>query len=274
MRPILVLLSASLLALAGHAADPPRVRSVSTVVLLKPELPANEDVRAELARRLGPTLPIQEVTRDTEKNAMLVHVAGGIVGIGMRPRPVPNRELQDVCRFAWQWPQACESVARHQAHILVSVVGTGLDRVGVALLATHTMAALMDSPNAIAGYWGATLQPREVFVAQSAAASRKTLPIPLWINFRLSSDPQAGWSLVTRGMDFFGLMEIEAKDAPVDGQTLFSLAARTATVLIDKGPVIKNGDTVAMVAGKPVLARREPSFRRAGQTALRLVFQP
>lgn len=271
MLRFLALLLVVFASTGSGAAEPGKVRSVTTVVLERARLPPAEAVRKTLQERLGKDLPITDMETDTDK-VILFRIAGGTVAIGLMDRPIPHRELEDVCQFAWYWPAACEGVARHKAHLMVTVLGTSLDAIDAALLATHAMTALMSDANAIAGYWGVNLQSREAFLRQSASASRQSLPVLLWINFRLSKDPKAGWTISTRGMDHFNLMEIECKDAPTDGRSVFSLIAQTSEYLIARGPVIKDGETIGESPALNIRVRHAPSFWREGRTVYRVVY--
>jgi hypothetical protein len=155
---------------------------------------------------------------------------------------------------------------------LVTVLDTKLDNIEAALLATRTMAALMSDGNAIAGYWGVNLQSREAFLKQSAVASRQSIPIMLWINYRMSNDLQKGWAVSTRGMKHFGLMEIECKDAPVDGRSVFSLVAQTSAYLISKGPIIHDGETIGESPALNIRVRHAASYWTEGETVYRIVY--
>lgn len=271
MHHVLVGLLLVLVGVVHSHAEPSKVRSVTTVVLEDARLPPPDGVRTRLQERLGKDLPIADMETDNDK-VILFRVAGGTVMIGLIDRPIPNRELEQACQFAWYWRAACEAVGKHKAHLLVTVLDTRLDAIDAALLATHTMAALMVDANTIAGYWGVNLQSREAFIKQSAGVARQSLPIMLWVNFRMSNDLKAGWAISTRGMDHFGLMEIESKDAPTDGRSLFSLIAQTSAYLISKGPVIKDGETIGESPALNIRVRHAPSFWNEGQTVYCVVY--
>jgi hypothetical protein len=193
MKRITILLALLASLLTSAQAEPSKVKGLAFVVLAEPRLPPGESVRASLQERLGSALAIDKMEADDK--VILFRIAGGTVAIGLADRPIPNKELEDVCRYAWYWKAACDSVSPHKAHLMVTVLGTNLDKIDASLLLTKTLASLMPDPNAIAGYWNGNLQPRDVFLKQSANASRQRLPVMLWINFRLSSDPLKGWTI-------------------------------------------------------------------------------
>jgi hypothetical protein len=270
MKRFTTLIALLALLLAPAHAEPSKIKGLAFVVLAEPKLPSGETVKASLQERLGNSLTIDKMEADDK--VILFRIAGGTLAIGLAERPIPNKELEDVCRYAWYWKAACESVSPHKAHLMVTVLDTNLDKIEASLLLTKTLASLMSDSNAIAGYWHGNLQPRDAFLKQSANASRQRLPIMLWINFRLSSDPLKGWTISTRGMRDFDLMEIESKDAPTDGRSLFVLVAGLSEYLISKGPVIKDGETVGDSPALNIRVRHTTSFWNEGQTVYRVVY--
>jgi hypothetical protein len=179
--------------------------------------------------------------------------------------------MDQMCKWAWYWRAACDVMASHKAHLVVGVLDTTLDKIDTALLQTHVVASLMDS-NAVASYWRSSLQSKDAFLKQSASASRKNLPVWLWVNFRLSSDVKTGWTISTDGLEAFDLREIESKDANVPGRQLFGMVIGMADYLMKNGPVIKDGDTVGDSPAHNIRVHHAPSFWREGKPTYRIVF--
>jgi hypothetical protein len=70
----------------------------------------------------------------------------------------------------------------------------------------------------------------------------------------------------------FDLMEIESKEAPTDGRSLFFLVAGMSEYLISKGPVIQDGETVGDSPALNIRVRHAASFWNEGQTVYRVVY--
>lgn len=271
MRALLAFLAGFFVSMAGaRAAEQEAIKTLSFVLLTQPRLPAANVYRATLEARLQGRLQVEGMEAEGDK-VILLRVRGGTVMLGLIDAPLPPGEVDGLCRTAWYWPTACADVARHQAHVIVSVMKTDLDRLDAALLQTDAVAALMDE-NAIASYWGASLHRREDVLAQSGGLSRSSPPVWLWVNFRLSNDKEKGWSISTQGMDAFGLMEIEARDVKRDGRATLGLLMNTAAYLVQKGPVIKDGETIGESAAQNIRVRHGPSYWREGATVYRIVF--
>jgi hypothetical protein len=263
---ILLALSSAL----AWAAEPSKaVQASSFVVVSEARLPDPDKFRTALESRLKGRLKIEHFESDG-KEVILLRIKGGTVMIGLIGAPFPKGTIDDLCQSAWYWKAACEATSKHKGHIYVSVLQTSLTKLDASLLQTDVLASLMDE-NAIASYWGASLQSREAFMKQSATASTDNPPVWLWVNFRVTNEPK-GISISTDGMEDFGLREIETKEVNRNGRDVFLLLLGTAQYLIQKGPVIKDGETIGESPALNIRVRQGPSHWREGLTVYRIVF--
>jgi hypothetical protein len=269
VRLLILLVCNAAMAAEPAKPEPSKIKAMAFVALAEPKLPNPASLRVSLQERLG-KVKIDDMETD-EKEVILFRIRGGTVTVGLLPKPLPKDELAHMCKWAWHWRAACDALAPHQAHLHVMVLDTDLDKVGAALLQTQLIASLMDA-NAIASYWGTSLQSKDAFLKQTVRASRDSLPVWLWVNFRLTNDVEKGWTLSTQGMEAFDLYEIETRDVNLDGRKLFTMIAGMAEYLIQKGPVIKDGETIGDSPAENIRVRHAPSYWNEGKTAYRVVF--
>jgi Domain of unknown function (DUF4261) len=270
MRTVALFLALFVWFSSSQAAEPSKTRVLSFVLVTEAKLPDSKAFRAELERRLAGRISITDMEADGQK-VILLRVASGTVLVGLIDAPLPKGQINDLCASAWYWRQACEMTSSHRAHIVVSVLDTTLDKLDANLLLTDVVASLLDG-NAIASYWGASLQSREAFLRQSEKINREQPPTWLWVNFRVSNDVEKGISLSTQGMEDFGMREIEAKDVNRSGREVFTLLAEMAQYLISKGPVIKDGETIGDSPALNIRVRQGTSYWREGATVYRVTW--
>jgi Domain of unknown function (DUF4261) len=270
MRSIVLMVALLVCLSPTEGAEPSKVSALTFVLVSEPKLPDPKAVRTEVEKRLAGRLAVTEMDADGQK-VILLRIAGGTVMVGLIEAPLPRGQIDDLCSSAWYWRQACDVTAGHRAHIAVSVLDTHLDKLDAHLLLTDVVASLMDN-NAIASYWGASLQSRDAFLRQSARISRDLPPAWLWVNFRISNDLEKGVSLSTQGMEAFDLREIEAKDVNRPGRDVFSLLVGMAQYLVSKGPVIKDGETIGDSPSLNIRVRQGPSYWREGATVYRVTW--
>ena len=268
MRVTLLLIAG--LCCAAAQAQGSKIDWVVSVILA--EAPYVDPSRLESALRRRLTDADKFTGVEPGDDLALVRVAGGTALVSLMNSPIPNGELQEVCKYAWYWKAACDTVKDHRAHLLVVLMGTELDRLGSAVLQTKIVAAVIEATNAVAAYWGVNLQPRDVFLKGATHVSREWIPTTLWVNYRLSREASGNFTLSTRGLKNFGLMEIETKDAPMPGLDLFDLVLGTTQYLITKGPVIRDGDTIGQSPKQRIRIRHAESYWNEGEKVYRIEF--
>jgi uncharacterized protein DUF4261 len=263
------------LSLGATAADNPKTGkgSVDWVVsILLPEAKPVDPTRLAAAVRKRVTEEERFTGFEGDKGLVLLRIAEGTALVSLMNAPVPAQELQRTCRYALYWREACDAVKDHRAHLLVVLMGTNLNKADSALVQTKIVAALLDESNAVAAYWGTSLNSRETFLEQSAKIARDRMPTWLWVSYRVSRDASGRLSLSTEGLKEFNLMEIEAKDVAMPLDELYGLVQGVAAYLITQGPVIQNGHTVGHSNEQRIRVRHGPSYWRVGTRVYRLEF--
>ncbi len=198
------------------------------------------------------------------KDVPVLHftLGGAVCFIGLLSVPIPWSELNGPCETAWYWPEAVTQMKAHRAHLIINVKHPGRTRVELALILTRIAAAAAEATQAVGIYWGAgtLVQSRASFVEQAHAASEDDLPLFLWIDFRVWANSDSTVTLVTEGMDAFGLMEMEFVEAKINARSLMDLAFNIAHYLLTSGAVIRDGDTVGMSTEQKLRVRYQSSI--------------
>jgi Domain of unknown function (DUF4261) len=263
------------LSLGAAAAEPSKAQmgSVDWVVsILLPEAKPVDPARMEAAIRKRVTDKDRFTGSEGDKEVVLLRIAEGTALVSLMGAPVPPKELQQTCRYAWYWREACDAVRDHKAHLLVVLMGTKLSKAESAVLQTKLVAALIEESNAVAAYWGTTLNSRDTFLEQSAKVTPDRMATWLWVSYRVSRDASGRLSISTEGLKDFNLMEIEAKDVAMPFSELHGLVDGMTAYLIKQGPVIQNGHTIGHSNEQRIRVRHGPSYWRAGTRVYRLEF--
>jgi hypothetical protein len=247
-----------------------RVHFVASLILPAQKRIDPGRLAARLRRKLRKTDRFREI--ESAGRVLQVDVAGGSAMLIQNDTPIPRQEMDDACLRAWHWPGARAAVTGHKANVDIALLNTGLSQLDAALLLTRIVSAAIEETGAAAVYWGTSLQPRDAFLRDAAAASRDRIPVMLWVDFRLSQDAAGSVSLSSHGLEDFGLMEIEAKDAPVAWHELARHAVGMAQYLIANGPVIGDRDTIGSAKAQRIRVRHAPSYWRRGKKTYRLDF--
>ena len=196
-----------------------------------------------------------EITNiEEEKDRISGYVANGVLSIALMPAPIPWADLEGPCETAWYWPDAKEQMEKHNAHLIVTVMATNLDKIDANLLLTKLISATALASNAIGIYWGSgtLVHSCETFMEFNQGISREQLPLYNWIDFRVNPEENGNYTLFSTGMKAFELMEIEIVDSESPPNVLIDKAFNIAHYLLDNGPILNDGDTIGFTESEKI----------------------
>jgi hypothetical protein len=230
--------------------------ALSMVALEEAEAPRPDPLFAEFKARWPDAPPPREIA---EKAGVLTFkLDDATAAVALMPSPIPWTDLEGPCACAWYWPKAVEAMKNHKAHLIVSLNGgrrTAIDR---CLLLTALTAAVTAVAKASGVYWGAgaVLQSPRAFLEVSGQMRQDFLPLRLC---RLIKERPGVFSLFTKGLGAFGHMELEVPKSKQRPEEIFDLAFNAAHYLLDRGPVLKDGDTFGTSPEQKIKVRQGPA---------------
>ena len=215
-----------------------------TILLAKESMPDAEAVD----RALAASLPREVVESAVEDRGGLqrVRVLGGEIHWTVLPVCIADTDAARAVQGSGHWRRAKPAVAGHQAHLLVYARGSKLRRVALADLVSRVVAVLVPTLPAVAVLWNdaSLLHDPESFRQLASSSSPERLPVPLWIAVAILAREGEPHLVITRGLEAFGLMEIEASVKAKKPEAAWDLVAGTAHHLLLSGPVLEDGHTV------------------------------
>jgi hypothetical protein len=222
----------------GDSSQP----SMLAAILLREriDLPT-ERIEAELKARFPDLASI-----DVQGTVATVDLRDATLFLASMPAALPWSDLERSASDSLLWRNASEEVRRHQAFLLGSLSFNSLTPVKQAVALTKGVAAaLVACDEAMGVFWrGAKLLvPKKLFVEMATEVLPQGPPIEIWIDIRCGLDTTSTSNGYTRGMEALGHMEIEAVGAPEKPSDLCSRIRSLVAHLLQKGPVIRNGNT-------------------------------
>ncbi len=248
--------------------------SVAMVLLLPKAKVNTKAVVADIAAK-WPDFP--DAVPVKAEPGQLMFEMGGLTVIGqLVPAPIPWGDLEGPCRTSWMWPNAEEQLRAHAGHLIVTVMGDD-DPVVRAKFLTIGIAGILGScPEALGVYWGdATLViPSALFQDMAKEILPGGLPLFLWIDFRAGKNEDGTTGGFTSGLAALGHMEFETDNATDDVGTLRERLFNLANYVLEKGPVIKDGNTVGADANEKIRVVYSKSMYGHEGRVMRLDYQP
>jgi hypothetical protein len=241
------------------------------MVALREELLPSEGDLFHFIRDTWPDSPSVGGIRRKE-NVLSFDVGDHAAAVSSMPAPIPWADLEGPCREAWYWPQAADAFRNHAAHTLVVLVPKSGDRIEAATSLTRVVAAVAACSEAVGILWGGggLVHAPQQFVTAAGKMSRESLPLDLWISFGIAPEEDGTHSLYTSGLEAFGHMEIEVANSRRDPQFLIERVFNVAHFLLDKGPILHEGETIGMTDEERIEVRHGPSMCDGETTVIQL----
>ncbi|OAI30480.1 hypothetical protein A1351_08880 [Methylosinus sp. R-45379] len=233
-------------------------------------LPEGEALGSAIRRHLPQAqTPDKEVPGGTS----VFLVDGGMVAIGGVAAPAPIAQDDPCVAYAWHWKDVWSVIEGHAGHVVVAVTGGADAKARARLLGRAITAVIETTPSACAVHFAGSdaLWPAAL-VAEAVSKGGDEPPVPFCVAVALGRDPDGGVSAITKGLDAFGLMEIETRGYLEDPSQLSGFLLDLAAYLIDAGDVLSDGDTIGPDADTKIIVRREASVVAPGQNVYRLYF--
>jgi hypothetical protein len=199
-----------------------------------------------------------------EEGVCAFSLADEMAAVAAMPAPYPWSDLEGPCSTAWMWPEdkSPMDIKQHRSHVLVMLMGGRSAPVERRLMLTQLASLAAQQPGAQAVYWPeATLvhyPPLFIDMARDIR-SPEAPPLYLWVDYRLFDAGGGRVGLFTTGLSALGHMEIEIPGIEMDPGELREWTLNISYYLLEKGPVLKNGDTIGMTPEHKVRIRHRPS---------------
>jgi len=260
--------------MSDESSESPTIR-LTFLPLVEPSLPSLEALNEALgARGQGPLVADwgedaeESGGGESEQETLFFRFEGQRAFVCLFPAPFPWTDLEGPCETAWWWPEASETLRDHGAHLVLSLMENPGDPVDQALRMTRLTAVVLEASGALAVYWpeAPLVQSRDAFLEDSALADRDRLPVHLWVDLRVFSTEEGTVSVFTAGLQALGAMEIEVRRTRVPPEEALGMVGGLVSYLAERGPVIKDGDTVGGSAEERITAHHLPSeWEREGE---------
>jgi len=192
-----------------------------------------------------PRLPRPMDPKKTDQE-LSFSVGGSTVFFRVVPQLIATPEFSKACAESWLWPDAQKMLHEHRGHVVITTESreTRLNQVKFVSLATTAL--LISTPGAFGVYWreGNLVSSSEMFREFCVEMLPDSLPLYIWVDFRVSKTNHGRSMGYTHGLSQFGLMDLESLNAVEDPEGLRERFFGLAVYLIENGLIIKNGDTI------------------------------
>ncbi|OJJ19240.1 hypothetical protein BKI52_20730 [marine bacterium AO1-C] len=208
-----------------------------------------------------------------DNNAVVLQIQDQIVALMFLEVPIPWEDIEPVCRSAYYWPQASETLKKQQAHVIVSIMSDSSALEKYQLL-TKVITAVLKLTPALAVYQGmqSLILSPERYLEESDLLRNNSLPISLWVYFGLFTEEDETISGYTYGLNEFDKMELEVNQSNQTLTDIYGFLYNISHYLLAYDPVLKDGETIGMTAEQKVMMTHRSSRYLEETTVIDLDF--
>jgi hypothetical protein len=198
-------------------------------------------------------------------------VGDDFFALSLMPAPYPASDIEGPIATTWLWPNdpPREHLRQHKTFLLTTMTGGAGDRIRRRWTMTAVTALAAQQPGVMGVLWPeATLVifPKLFIEMAAAIDSPEAPPLYLWVDLRAFRNPDGTTGLFTHGLAALGHMEMEIPSIDMPIGELREWMLNIMYYLLEKGPVLKDGQTIGMSAEQQINIRHtKSSFGHPGK---------
>jgi hypothetical protein len=243
---------------------------LSLVALDGTRLPPDD----ELSRILSAESPGTEGPHQFRRRGDILtfEFTGHDVALALMAAAIPEQDLEGPIAASSLWPEASVELRRQRAHLVVTVFAKKADPIKLWMTMTRVVAALAAVPSVIGIFWvvAGLVHSATRFRALARNMSREHLPLFLWIGFRVGQNPDGSLYGFTTGLQALDHMELEVSQCNWTADELVDRLFNFAHYLIDRGPVLLDGETIGISADEQIAIEHRLSLCGDGRMVIHL----
>lgn len=241
----------------------------ATILLNKAALPERKAFIAELRRRLQDSSLASDLAK--RGDVLSFDLGDEEATVALVKASIPWSELEGPCTTAWWWPEACDRLQGHSAHLRITLGGgngTPLERF---ILLTHLTAAVASAVEAAGIYWpmGSVMHEPGMFREYSEGLSPADIVPQLWFDMQIVARDDGSFGFFTTGLAPLGLLEIEIDRTERPPEEILDVCHDIISYLVTSGTTLHAGETIGRTDDEQIaVSEGESAFGRG--TVLKL----
>lgn len=206
-----------------------------------------------------------------DKTLVFNSVGGATVMIAYLEYPAALDEIGAAARLSWLWKTGYAESSKHQAQVVISVIGPNNRSLDLYKTFTQTAAAVLEVTRAPGIFMGSQylLLSSDYFTsAAKNMVQNQTIPLYCWVYFGRPGDGNG----FTYGLAEFGLPEMEIVNSTRSEAEVHSTLYDAAMSVVKYGTRVQDGQSITTEEGVKMLAHFGKATHLEGQEVLRLEY--
>jgi hypothetical protein len=195
-----------------------------------------------------------------EGSVFSFEVGDEFFALALMPAPYPAAELEGPMATSLLWPPQppIDTIRQHRSHLLITITGGRADPVRRRLILTAVTGLSARQLGVMAVLWPEAMHliyPPVFAEMAEQIDSPQAPPLHLWVDLRAFRNPDGTTGLFTTGLAALGHMEVEIPRIEMEPGELREWLINIVYCLLEKGPVLKDGQTIGMSAEHQIRIR-------------------
>jgi hypothetical protein len=210
--------------------------------------------------------------KESSDEASVLLVEGYNIAIANMPLPIPGDEVKTTAEYNYLWKNGIIEAAKHQGHIILSILNAGKNPIKENLLYSKVASAVLNNSKSLGMYIGGRtlLLKKDFYLANTETMAEDDLPLYNWIYFGLRQENGKN-SVYTFGLADFNKKEMEIVNSSHSLEDLNEMVFNLAHYVIENDVTLKDGETIG-ISAEQKLKIRESKGKFLDGTTLKIEF--
>lgn len=182
-----------------------------------------------------------------DENIFCIQYRGALIAVSFMPGPVPEEEVVYHAQSNYMWKDGVETVKKHQAHLLVAVMGKAISPLEAGTLLVKTVTSCCRQAGVLGIYANETVYQPELYLDFAGLMEKDLLPLCNLVWFGLYGG-EKGICGYTCGLQGLGYDEIEILDSTAQPSEVRDFLMDIAGYVLTEDVTLRDGETIGFTA--------------------------
>ncbi len=182
--------------------------------------------------------------------------------------PANPAEIAAAARLSWLWKNAAAEASKHQAQVVISILGTDNHTLDLYKLFSKVVAATLQNTASLGAFMNSQylLLPKDFYLASARTLlNDNALPVYCWTYFGIMEENEVS-SGYTYGLRDFGLEEMEIVKAKGSASEIHATLFDAASSVIQYNTRLQDGQQFTTIEGTKLTVRKSKAAFVDGDT--------
>ncbi len=208
----------------------------------------------------------------TNAKTLVFTTPGATITMAYLDYAVVPAEIKAAANLSWIWRTAAQEAGRHQAQVVISVIGSANRALDLHKMFTRVAGGVLENTKSSGIYLNNQylLLPKGFYTAAAHnLLENNSLPLYCWVHFGMTEQNGKSGGY-TYGLQEFGLPEMEIVNSPRPVAEVHAVLYDAAVSVVEYGTKVQNGQTLTTREEQKLQVRLTPSTVLEGLTTAKL----